>query len=181
MVGRADGGRGMLTREDRIAATDALVTADIGLVLTTLHADCTPVYLVDLDRRTIALAHCGWRSTIGGLAGKTLSLLKTEFGCDPRRVRVAFGPAISAAVYEVGGEVAAQFASRFGAVTVAHRSSRAYLDIAAALTIDLLENGLPSDAIPERPPCTYADRRFASFRREGAPTRSMLAWLVREA
>jgi polyphenol oxidase len=180
-LGRTDAPRGMFGRADRIPLTDALITGDSGLVLTTLHADCAPVYYADPVHRVVALAHCGWRGTAAGLAGKVLGLMTANFGSDPRKVRVAFGPTISSAVYEVGADVAAQFAREFGDVSVRQECGKPFVDLAAALTIDLLRSGLDPHAIPPRPPCTCANLNCASYRRDGLPTRSMLAWLVREA
>lgn len=98
---------------------------------------------------------------------------------DLKFVVTSIGPTISIANYEFGVAEADLFVKKFGANVVTGRGGKFYLDLVAAITVDLLRNGLNPSTIPQRPPCTYADQRYASYRRDGTPTRSMLAWLVR--
>ncbi len=176
LVTASDHGRGAVTPSDRIPATDALIAADTGTMLCTLHADCAPVYYYAPDARLIGLAHCGWRGTLQGLAGKMMREM-TARGADAKAIHVAIGPTISTARYEFGEVSARQFQSRFGAQVIMTAGGKLHLDLVAALITDLLENGLDPEKIPPRPPCTFDDTRFASFRRDGSPTRSMVAWL----
>src|SRR5690606_29204061 len=46
---------------------DAAVTADAGVVLAVLTADCLPVLLTDTRGRAVALAHAGWRGMALGV------------------------------------------------------------------------------------------------------------------
>jgi YfiH family protein len=179
---RADGGRGMLERDTRIPATDGLVTDEAGVILTTQHADCASFYYHDPVHGAIGLAHAGWRGILAGLPGEMLRRMTREFRSDPAKVRVVIGPAICARHYAVDEALAVKFASRFGPTVVVRGGEEApqpRLDLVAAATIDLLRAGLDPVAIPSRPPCTFEHSSLASFRRDGAPVRSMLAWLCR--
>ncbi len=59
-----DAGRG-LTRPLGYRDVDGMCTDVPGLVLMTLHADCTPLYFADPVHKAVGLAHSGWRGTAG--------------------------------------------------------------------------------------------------------------------
>ncbi len=178
---RADGGRGIRERDTRIPGADGLITDVPGLVLTTLHADCASLFFADIEHHAIGLAHAGWRGILAGLPGEMLRRMSREFGSDPGKIRIAIGPTICPRHYGVEEALAGKFTARFGAEVVAHGegNERPCLDLVAATTVDLLRAGLDPAHIPSRPPCTLENREYASFRRDGAPVRSMLAWLSR--
>lgn len=177
-VEEADAGKSALDSSTRISATDGLVTNVQGLILTTLHADCAPIYYVDEKNRAIGLAHAGWRGILAGLPGKMLKVMEREFGSDPKEIQVSIGPMICTEHYEVRPELAEDFRRRFGEQMVMMRSGKPYLDLYAALVFSLLENGLSPEGIPARPPCTFSNAEYPSYRRDGPPARSMVAWLT---
>ncbi|MGM0585937.1 MAG: peptidoglycan editing factor PgeF [Pseudomonadota bacterium] len=92
--------------EDRRA--DAMVTAEPGLALAVLTADCAPVLLMDPQARVIGAAHAGWRGALDGVLEATLEAMQT-LGAEPGRLRAAIGPCISQAAYEVGEEFLEDF------------------------------------------------------------------------
>lgn len=49
---------------------DGLVTNDPSVCLNTVHADCTPVFLLDPVKRAVGLCHSGWRGTVKGKIGR---------------------------------------------------------------------------------------------------------------
>ena len=80
-----------------------------GLGLLVLVADCLPVALV--GDGAVAMVHCGWRGLAGGIIGKAAAM----FGDAPASA-AAVGPGIGRCCYEVGEEVAREFAAYDGAV-----------------------------------------------------------------
>lgn len=92
---------------------DALITDSPGLLLAVQVADCLPILLADPERRVVAAIHAGWRGTAQRITEKTVGRMQLEFGCEPRRLRVAIGPGIHACCYEVGREVEEAFAGQF--------------------------------------------------------------------
>ena len=120
--------RGMLDsgRDDRVAPsaseyvskyrtlvfpdTDATVTNVPGVMLTSLHADCIPVWLYDSANHAAGVAHAGWRGTRADIAAKTLERMHSEFGTRPEDVTAVIGPGISMCCFEVGREVYESFA-----------------------------------------------------------------------
>ena len=72
------------------------------------HADCFPVVIADPVRSRAALAHCGWRGTLAGLAGTCARRLVRE-GSRPGDLAAAIGAGIGPASFEVGPEVLRDF------------------------------------------------------------------------
>jgi polyphenol oxidase len=92
---------------------DALATNKPGLLLGVRTADCTPVLVVDPVKRVVAAIHAGWRGTLQRIVTKTIGQMQMEFGCQPQDLLAAVGPSIGVCCYEVGTEVAAEFAAKF--------------------------------------------------------------------
>jgi len=92
---------------------DALITNQSGLLLVVQTADCVPILLADKKRRAIAAIHSGWRGTLQRIAEKALGRMQMEFGTHPQDVFAALGPGIGQCCFEVGPEVAAEFAAKF--------------------------------------------------------------------
>jgi polyphenol oxidase len=95
------------------AKADALITNEPGLLLLVQVADCVPILLADKKRRAIAAIHSGWRGTLQRIAEKTLGRMQMEYGTRPRDVIAALGPGIGQCCFEVGPEVAAEYAAKF--------------------------------------------------------------------
>jgi len=92
---------------------DALITNQSGLLLVVQTADCVPILLADKKRHAIAAIHSGWRGTLQRIAEKVLGRMQMEFGTHPQDVFAALGPGIGQCCFEVGPEVAAEFAAKF--------------------------------------------------------------------
>jgi polyphenol oxidase len=104
VVTAADRGRGALSGADAIPAADALVTADPGVAIALLAADCLPIVLYDPVAHVLACVHAGWRGTVARVAESAVTAMRT-LGTRPQDVIACFGPAISADSYQVGSEV----------------------------------------------------------------------------
>ena len=84
---------------------DAAVTAEPGVVLAIMTADCLPVLFCSRAGDEIAAAHAGWRGLVAGVLEKTIATMRTE----PAQLWVWMGPAAGPQAYEVGQEVFAAF------------------------------------------------------------------------
>jgi hypothetical protein len=87
------------TPEGRPAA-DALVTAQRGLALGIVTADCAPVLFADRSNGVIGAAHAGWRGAHGGVLEHTIRAMEA-IGADRRTIAAAIGPTIAQSSYEV--------------------------------------------------------------------------------
>lgn len=92
---------------------DGLITDERGLLLATFFADCVPLFFVDPVHRAIGLSHSGWRGTVRRMGAVTLDAMRDAFGTRPCDVFAAVGPSICQDCYEVGEEVAQEFADAF--------------------------------------------------------------------
>ena len=104
VVTAADRGRGALTQQDAIPGTDALVTADPGVVLTVMVADCVPIVLYDPQAHVLACVHAGWRGTVARVSESAVASMRS-LGSRPENVIAGLGPAIPPDRYQVGEDV----------------------------------------------------------------------------
>lgn len=155
---------------------DALATDEPGNALVVQTADCVPILIA--GRRAVGAAHAGWRGTAKNVAAEAVSALRA-LGEDPALLRAWIGPSIGACCYEVGGEVAAQFAGDF---LRAACGGGFRLDLRAVNVSQLVGAGVPRDAIAVHPVCTKCGGdRYASYRRDGAKAGRMIALIARRA
>lgn len=158
------------------AKADALVTDDPSRLIAVRVADCTPILLASLDGSVVAAVHAGWRGVISGVLPAAISAMR-DLGA--RDIHAAIGPCISAAHFEVGPEVAAEFTRVFGQdaslVALHPRAPGKWLiDLKAALLRQSQRAGLSRvDVLPH---CTVAmPDLFYSHRRDAGRTGRMMA------
>jgi YfiH family protein len=159
---------------------DALATAERGVAVAVQAADCVPILLASSAPHAVVGAvgavHAGWRGSAKNVAGEAVRAL-AGLGARPSTLMAWIGPAIGACCYEVGGEVAAQFAGEF----VRRGCGGSFqLDLKAANAAQLEAAGVPRAAIRIHPACTKCGGdRFASYRRDGARAGRMIALIAR--
>ena len=140
-----DSGRGALDWESALPATDAIVTAQVGVPLLILVADCAPILLFDSQARVLALVHAGWRGARAGVASSAVAAMES-LGASARNIRAGIGPCLCARNLEVGPEVAAMFADK----TVLEASGEKFrLDLRAVIENDLRSAGVANIEISE--------------------------------
>ena len=92
---------------------DGLITDTHGLLLAVKTADCVPVLVADVKRRTVGAFHAGWRGAAARIVEKAVGEMRRHFGSRPQDLRVAIGPCIRRCCYSVGSEVRAEFEAQF--------------------------------------------------------------------
>lgn len=112
-VGVADRGRGTRSDDDVVDGTDALVTAEVGVGLVTMVADCVPVVLIDPEARVLSCVHAGWRGTTLRVTEAAVEAM-AALGASPERVVAGIGPAVSPDRYQVGEDVLDAAGDAFG-------------------------------------------------------------------
>ncbi|HTR04739.1 MAG TPA: peptidoglycan editing factor PgeF [Thermoanaerobaculia bacterium] len=153
---------------------DALATDQPGTALVVQTADCVPILLAAPD--AVGAAHAGWRGTAKNVAGAAVAAL-TALGARPSTLSAWLGPSIGPCCYEVGGDVAAQFAGDF---VRAGCGGGFRLDLRAVNVAQLAAAGIPREAIAVHPACTKCGGDgFASYRRDGAKAGRMIALIAR--
>jgi copper oxidase (laccase) domain-containing protein len=101
-----------------------------------------------------------------------------EASASPDELKVAVGPMIGTCHYPVGEDVAEQFISQFGPQVVTEFSHHPHLDLYAAIAIDLLRAGVTEHNLGARPPSTFTDPCWSSYRRDGTGAGGMLAFFT---
>lgn len=153
---------------------DALVTAEPGLVLVVLVADCVPVLLVDPVAGVVAAVHAGRRGVHAGIVRRTLDSMAT-LGARPERVSARLGPAVCGGCYEVPAPMQAEVLAAAPAARATTPAGTPGLDLRAGLAGVLAELGVPDVVLVG--PCTREDPALFSYRREGATGRfAGLVW-----
>lgn len=92
---------------------DGIVTNIPNLPITTVYADCVPLFFLDPHKKVVALAHAGWRGTLNKIGKKMIDIMIKQFSCDVNDILVGIGPSICKNCFEVESEVANQFLNSF--------------------------------------------------------------------
>lgn len=148
---------------------DALVTRTPGIAIGVNTADCVPVLFADPAAGVVAAAHAGWRGVVRGVLQATTETMVQQFGAHLGDLRAAQGPCIGPCCYEVGEEVAEQFAGIPGAIIRTEGRPRPHLHLPSAVNYVLMDLGI--ERTSHAGVCTHCqDEMFFSYRRDGAGT-----------
>lgn len=176
---------------------DFLVTAQPGVTVGIITADCVGVLLLDPEVPAVAAAHAGWRGLVAGVLAATVEGLEA-LGARRDRLRAALGPSIGPCCFEVGPEVVEAFRSAFPDAAApllvpygpapwqspppsspscnggpppsagSRLSDRSHVDLWAATRLALERAGVGAERIIAPPGCTRCEAdRFHSYRRDG--------------
>ena len=178
IVSIADLGKGISVPND-IKNTDGLMTNIPGIPLITFYADCVPLFFLDKENKAIAVVHSGWKGTVLKIGAKTIRQMAEVYGTKPGECLVGIGPSIGPEGFEVGQEVADQFAESSG--TRSHiikpmENGKYTVDLWEANKLMLMEMGVPENNITISGLCTKCrEDLFFSYRRDKGRTGSMSA------
>lgn len=182
VVGPDDEGKGIILPKDP-DEVDGMVTDCRGITLVTLHADCLPLYFLDLVNLAIGLTHSGWRGTQKAIGIRTLEAMEQTFGTKRGDVMVGIGPGIGKTAFQVGPEVAEAFVDLLGQnkgkeVLTPQQLGTYLLDLTLANKMLFLDAGIRPDRLFTADLCTYSrPDLFFSHRRDGTARGSMAAFM----
>ncbi len=149
---------------------DVLTTARPGVPLAVFTADCLALIVYDPEGRRLAMAHSGWRGTVGGAAR---AAVETLAGAGARRETLlcAVGPSIGPCCYEVDAPVAdafkAAYPGRWPEWAAAAGPGKWMLDLWRANEDQLVGAGVPREHIDNPRLCTGClGDAFYSYRRQ---------------
>ncbi|MGO9453499.1 MAG: peptidoglycan editing factor PgeF [Candidatus Binataceae bacterium] len=149
---------------------DGMATREAGIILGIFTADCVPVLMTSPKSKVTCALHAGWRGVIAGIAGEGVRAME-RLGAPVLDIRAALGPSIGPCCFEVDASLAERFVSEIPAAATHARDGRpgkAYLDLRGIVRDQLVESGVPANAIESAGPCTrcasdhYFSRRAAS-------------------
>jgi polyphenol oxidase len=162
---------------------DALTTAEPNLLLSVRTADCVPLLLVSAQHQVVAAVHAGWRGVVGGVIPATLEWLEEQFAVSPQAVQVAIGPCIREDAFEVGYEVASQFASLFPErndlqAAANGAATRTHINLGLACLRQLQQSGVPVAQVFDCGLCTFRQASLChSYRRDREASGRMHAFI----
>ena len=156
-----------------VGECDALATDRPRVALAIQTADCVPILLA--SPKAVGAAHAGWRGSAQNVAASAVAAM-IGLGARAGEMRAWLGPSIGPCCYEVGGEVAAQFAGDFARAAC---GGGYRLDLRGVNVAQLMAAGVPRDAIAVHPACTKCGDGFASYRRDGPKAGRMIALIAR--
>lgn len=154
-------------KQENRPEADAIVTAERGVGIGVLTADCTPVLFCDATAGVIGAAHAGWRGALNGVIESVIEEME-KLGARRERIFTAIGPAISQSAYEVGVD----FRENFLAENVSNsaffkdtgKTDKQYFDLPGYCQKRLTLAGI--EAVEQMGLCTYGDESlFYSYRR----------------
>ncbi|MDQ0911362.1 YfiH family protein [Streptomyces canus] len=149
--------------ERPVPQVDAIVTAERGLALAVLTADCTPVLLADPFAGIAAAVHAGRPGMIAGVVPAALRAM-TELGADPARIVARTGPAVCGKCYEVPEEMRADVAAVEPAAHAETSWGTPSVDVTAGVHAQLDRLGVRDRQ--QSPVCTLESGDHFSYRRD---------------
>lgn len=146
---------------------DAMVSAQKGIMLGILTADCVPVLFSDKKARVVGAAHAGWKGARAGVLEATIKAM-CALGASHAGIAAAIGPCIAWKSYEVGPEfyeaLTADNSANAGFFVASPESGHWQFDIRGYVRTKLASAGLTNINTLEND--TYSEEdSFFSFRR----------------
>lgn len=159
-----------------IPDTDGFMTRQPGVLLNVSVADCFPVWFYDPSTGSVAVNHCGWRGTVGGIQVQQLNRFR-QMGSDLSAVEVIIGPGIRSCHFQVREDIVNQFP--VWSVTAGPEPGTWMVDLPSIIRRSLTEAGLQNHQIEDLNECTACmTDRYYSFRAEKGVTGRMMAGIM---
>ena len=181
VITEEDRGKGPFIERD-YTDIDGLITNVPGIILSTFHADCPPVYFVDPVHKAIGLAHSGWKGTKGQISANVLKKMHENYGTEAADCICAIGPSICASCYEIGEDVASEFSESFtkeeledNKILVPYPNNKYRLDLWSAIKLTLLKSGVKNENILVTDICTKCNPKLMFSHRVHHEQRGNLA------
>jgi hypothetical protein len=125
--------------------------------------------IYDARRKAIAAIHAGWRGTVAGIVAKTLECMQSTYGTQGADCFAFIGACIDACSFEVGDEVATEFADTYKQFDP--ERGKYFVDLKKANAAQLLAFQVPESQIEISPFCTMVHSEdFFSHRKSGGIT-----------
>ncbi|MDN3020851.1 peptidoglycan editing factor PgeF [Streptomyces sp. S.PB5] len=146
-----------------VPEVDAIVTAERGLALAVLTADCTPVLLADPVAGVVGAAHAGRPGMVAGVVPAAVRAM-TGLGADPARIVARTGPAVCGRCYEVPDAMRADVAAVEPTAYAETSWGTPAVDVTAGVHAQLERLGVHDRE--QSPVCTLESGDHFSYRRD---------------
>ena len=149
-------------KNDRNVEADAMITQMSEVALSMRTADCLPIFIYDLQGKSIGLVHAGWRGTQKKIGIKTIQLMQKKWKIEVSNIGIILGPAIRSCCYEVGQEFQLFFPQ-----TCFMKNGKYFFDLILENKHQLTALGILEKNIFDSHVCTCCHEKYFSYRREG--------------
>ncbi len=139
---------------------DAIISDLPGTGLLIQQADCQAVLLWEPQAKVVAAIHCGWRGSVQGIIGKTISRMKHDYGVNPQWLKAVISPSLGPCCAEFKN-----FRKELPQWMHAYQVRPTYFDFWAISRHQLCEAGLDETSIDVAGICTRCNEQFFSYRR----------------
>lgn len=169
---------------DLTIKADGIISTDSDTIIRTIHADCLPIYFIDIKEDVFALIHAGWKGTLKKIVSKTLKEMVRYYKLNHSNIKVVIGPGIDQNNYQVGNEIFLSFKSSWNIdldFFKAEKANNKYrLDLKEANRRLLIDAGLPAENIYVSKLSTFnSEKFFESYRRDGETAGRMAAYIYK--
>ncbi len=134
-----------VTEPGRYDGYDALITKQPNLFVGVSVADCVPILVYDQKNKAVAAIHAGWKGTLFELVRLTLEAMQQRYNTHAHDCYAYVGTSIDETSFEVGPEVADQFAPEYKRVD--EFTQRIFINLRSANTKQLINFGIPTAQI----------------------------------
>ena len=156
---------------------DGSITNVPGITLSTYHADCAPLFLIDPKTKCIGLAHAGWKGTVNNIAAEIVSKMSMNYGASPKDIICCIGPSIRNCCFEIKNDVSPYF-EKIDKKLITNKNGKMYADIAQCNKINLLNLGISNENIIISDICTKCNCDLLySYRDQGKKHGNMIAMM----
>jgi YfiH family protein len=178
-----DAGMGAMDLETAFKGTDGVYTTEKDLLLTSLYADCVPLYFFDPSKKIAGLAHAGWKGTALNIGGELVKKWVIDENADKDGILAAIGPSIGSCCYEVDEYVMSRMNEALGSRTDAAAkkvsAGKYMLDLKEANRQLLIASGLKENNIVVSNFCTSCrNDLFFSYRKDGGTTGRIMSYIM---
>lgn len=163
------------THDYEVDDVDAFVTDRHDVSLLIQVADCQAVILYEPEAGVLGMVHSGWRGSVQNIIGKTIAVMRDEFGADPVKIIAGIGPSIGPCCHyftdpkhELPEEFHQYILAGVGDVSMTGANANSYrVDFIAASRDQLMREGVAAKNIEFSNICTYeTTSEFYSYRHE---------------
>ncbi len=150
---------------------DAFVTDRRDISLLIQVADCQAIILYEPVAGVLGMVHNGWRGSVQNIIGKTIAVMRDEFGADPVKIIAGVGPSIGPCCHyftDPKSELPEEFHRYILADAAAGAGANSYrVDFLSASRDQLMHEGVIAENIEFSNICTYeTTSEFYSYRHE---------------
>ena len=153
---------------------DGLITNQKNKILSTIYADCTPIFLYDISKNIIGNIHSGWKGTVYKIVSVAIKNMIEDYGSNPSDIIACIGPTIRKCHFEVDEDVKELFVKSFNNSEIIYKGEikegkqKYFVDTVSANIMTMKSLGIKDENIIDSKICSVCESDLIySYRVEG--------------